>query len=278
MSYLLSELAIYPIKSIHGIKSTRAEVLFSGLKNDRRYMLVKPNGDFITGRKYPQLTQINAQVLPNNGLELSHPETENKLILNPNDFPQTYRDVTIWGNDISAQSVGEAASLWFQALLSIEAELVFFGESSQRFTSRRPDSPVGFADGYPFLLTTEASLEELNRTCPEHIRMAQFRPNIVIKGNDAFAEDTWKRIRIGEVEFENIKPCVRCIFTTIDPDNAERSKLGEPLKTLAKFRKLKNAGITFGINMVALNQGMIQQGDEVEILEYQAADSYEDKR
>ncbi|WP_394179264.1 MOSC domain-containing protein [Marinomonas posidonica] len=278
MSYLLSELAIYPIKSIHGIKHTRAEVQLSGLKDDRRYMLIKPDGDFITGRKYPQLTQIKAQILPNNCLELSHPDARSKLILNTNDFSQTYRDVTIWGNTISAQSVGETASLWFQAFLPIEAELVFFGKSSQRFTSRRPDSPVGFADGYPFLLTTEASLEELNRTCPEQIRMAQFRPNIVIKGSEAFAEDTWKRIRIGEVEFENIKPCVRCIFTTIDPDNAERSKLGEPLKTLAKFRKLKNAGITFGINMVALNQGVIQQGDEVEILEYQAADSYEDKR
>jgi len=278
MSYLLSELAIYPIKSIHGIQSSSAEVQFSGLKNDRRYMLIKPNGEFITGRKHPQLIRIKAQVLPNNQLELSHPDAQSTLIMNPNEFPQSYRDVIIWGNSMAAQSVGETANLWFQSILSVETELVFFGESSQRFTSRRPDSPVGFADGYPFLLTTEASLEALNRTCPEPIRMGQFRPNIVIKGNEAFAEDTWKRIRIGEVEFENIKPCVRCIFTTIDPDNAERSKLGEPLKTLAKFRKLKNTGITFGSNMIALNQGVIRQGDKVEILEYQQADIYEDKR
>ncbi|BFM48235.1 MOSC domain-containing protein [Marinomonas sp. THO17] len=278
MSYLLSELTIYPIKSIHGINIDQTEVLFSGLTNDRRYMLVKPNGDFITGRKHPQLTQINGKILPNNCLELSHPSNEKTLILDPVSFSEDYRDVTIWGQNLSAQSVSSEANHWFQSILGTEAELVFFGEGTQRFTSRRPDSPVGFADGYPFLLTTEASLEELNRTCPEHIRMAQFRPNMIIKGNQAFAEDTWKRIRIGEVEFEYVKPCVRCIFTTIDPDNAERSKKGEPLKTLAKFRKLKNEGITFGINMIALNQGVIQQGDKVEIIEFQTADQYEDKR
>lgn len=278
MSFLLSELAVYPIKSIHPIHPNQTKVQFSGLANDRRYMLVNPDGEFITGRKYPQLTQIRGNILPNDDLELSHPNNKKPLILNPLDFSEEYRDVVIWGQTVSAQTVSNEANLWFQSVLGIKTELVFFGKSTQRYTSRRPESPVGFADGYPFLLTTEASLEELNKTCPENIRMAQFRPNLVIKGNQAFAEDSWKRIRIGEVEFENVKPCVRCIFTTIDPDNAERSKKGEPLKTLGKFRKLKNEGITFGINLIALNEGTIHQGDEVEILEYQEADVYQDKR
>ena len=108
--------------------------------------------------------------------------------------------------------------------------------------------------------------------------MERFRPNIVITGNKPFAEDTWKRIRIGNVVFENVKPCERCIFTTLDPNTAERSRKGEPLKTLAKFRLIAKEGVTFGVNLVAENEGTIHVGDEVEILEFQQAYPYKDKR
>ncbi|MCB5161888.1 MOSC domain-containing protein [Marinomonas algarum] len=279
MSFFLSALNIYPIKSIKGIKIDDSIVRHDGLVNDRRFVLVTPDGQFISGREYPDLTLVSASQVSPNQWQITHPEMTNSLLLNETLFLEKYKNVTVWEDSLSAQQTQDNANDWFSTLLGTEVELLFFGEQSKRYTSRRPDEPVGFADGYPFLLTTQASLDELNRTCPEVIAMSQFRPNIVVEGNEAFAEDSWKRIRIGEVEFENVKPCIRCIFTTLDPLTAKRIGRGEPLKTLGKFRLLNNQeGITFGINLIALNTGHIHLNDPVEILEYQKPDVYLDRR
>ncbi|MGO2511543.1 MOSC domain-containing protein [Marinomonas polaris] len=278
MPYTLSELAIYPIKSIQGISLSSSQVESAGLYGDRRYMLVKPDGEFITGRKHPNLTLVTAKASQNGAWQLSHPELIHGLSLDLSAFSSDYAEVTVWDNSVNAQLAQENANAWFSEIAGETVKLVYFGEKSERFTKRRPEVPVGFADGYPFLLTTEASLAELNRTCPEDIQMAQFRPNLVIKGNKSFEEDSWKRIRIGEVEFENVKPCDRCIFTTLNPITAQRSKKGEPLKTLAKFRLLDKESITFGMNMIALNTGTVYLGDEVEVLEYKEPEVYIDRR
>lgn len=278
MSYTLSELFIYPIKSIQGISLASSQVELSGLYDDRRYMLVKSDGEFITGRTHPNLTLVSATRIDNTSWQLSHPEQSLKLTINPSLFSKDHTDVIIWDNSVKAQLAQEEMNTWFNEIAGEPVKLVYFGDNAQRYTSRRPEIPVAFADGYPFLLTTTASLAELNRTCPENIQMAQFRPNLVIQGNEAFAEDSWKRIRIGEVEFENVKPCDRCIFTTLNPSTAQRSKKGEPLKTLAKFRLLNKESITFGINMIALNAGNIKVGDKLEILEYQTPEEYTDRR
>lgn len=278
MSYTLSELSIYPIKSIQGISLSSSEVEIAGLYDDRRYMLVKPDGEFITGRKHPNLTLVTAKRLENNSWQLSHPDVVSDLIIDPLTFSSHYMQTIVWDNPISAQLTQEDANTWFSEVAGETVKLVYFGEQSERFTNRKPEVPVAFADGYPFLLTTEASLDELNKTCPEDIQMAQFRPNLVITGNNPFEEDSWKRIRIGEVEFENVKPCDRCIFTTLNPTTAQRSKKGEPLKTLAKFRLLSKESITFGINMIALNTGVINIDDKVEVLEYKKAEVYVDRR
>lgn len=278
MSYTLSELAIYPIKSIQGISLSSSQVENAGLCEDRRYMLVKPDGEFITGRKHPNLTLVTAKQSQNGAWQLSHPEMPYDLTIDMSAFSNDYTEVTVWDNTIYAQLAQENINTWFSEIADEAVRLVYFGEKSERFTKRRPEVPIGFADGYPFLLTTESSLDELNRTCPENIKMAQFRPNLVIKGNKPFEEDSWKRIRIGEVEFENIKPCDRCIFTTLNPITAQRSKKGEPLKTLAKFRLLGKESITFGLNMITLNTGTIYVGDEVEVLEYKEPELYVDRR
>ncbi|PJE56950.1 MOSC domain-containing protein [Marinomonas sp. BSi20584] len=278
MPYTLSELAIYPIKSIQGISLSSSQVESAGLYGDRRYMLVKPDGEFITGRKHPNLTLVTAKPSKNGAWQLSHPELIHGLSLDLSAFSSDYAEVTVWDNSVNAQLAQENANAWFSEIAGETVKLVYFGKKSERFTKRRPEVPVGFADGYPFLLTTEASLAELNRTCPEDIQMAQFRPNLVIKGNKPFEEDSWKRIRIGEVEFENVKPCDRCIFTTLNPITAQRSKKGEPLKTLAKFRLLDKESITFGMNMIALNTGTVYVGDEVEVLEYKEPEVYIDRR
>ncbi|ETX09553.1 sulfurase [Marinomonas ushuaiensis DSM 15871] len=278
MTYSLSKLAIYPIKSIHGITLQTSQVNEAGLLNDRRYMLVTPDGECVTGREFPKLTLIKAEQLEDGAWLLSHPTLVTELTLSPKSLSGNYKNVVIWEESVQGEVALEEANIWFSSILAEPVELVYFSDKSVRFTSRKPDSPVAFADGYPFLLTTQASLNELNRTCPEDIKMAQFRPNLVIEGNKPFEEDSWKRIKIGEVEFENVKPCIRCIFTTLNPETAERLKKGEPLKTLGKFRLLDKKGITFGINMIALNTGIINVDDKVEILEYQEADTYNDRR
>ena len=278
MPYTLSELVIYPIKSIQGISLPSSQVKNAGLCDDRRYMLVKPDGEFITGRKHPNLTLVTAKLIENGAWHLSHPEVSNDFIIDLSSFSSNYTEVTVWDSPVNAQPAQEDVNAWFSEIAGEIVKLVCFGERSERFTKRRPEVPVGFADGYPFLLTTESSLDELNRTCLEDIKMAQFRPNLVIKGNQPFEEDSWKRIRIGEVEFENVKPCDRCIFTTLNPITAQRSKKGEPLKTLAKFRLLGKESITFGLNMIALNTGVINIDDKVEVLEYKEPEAYVDRR
>ncbi|NVK71935.1 MAG: MOSC domain-containing protein [Oceanospirillaceae bacterium] len=278
MSYTLSDLFIYPIKSIQGIPLATSQVELAGLYNDRRYMLVKPDGEFITGRTHPSLTLVSAKRIDEECWQLSHPNQPKTLIISPTSFSPNHADVLIWDDYVNAQLAQEDANTWFSEVAGEPLKLVYFGETAERYTSRRPEVPVAFADGYPFLLTTEASLFELNRTCPKEIKMAQFRPNLVIKGNEPFEEDSWIRIRIGEVEFENVKPCVRCIFTTLDPNTAERIGKGEPLKTLGKFRLLEQQGVTFGINMIALNTGNIHVNDSVEVLEYKEPEVYSDRR
>lgn len=278
MTYFLSDLSIYPIKSIKGISLKSSQVSEEGLWGDRRYMIVKPNGEFITGREYPALSLIKSEWIKRGIWKLSHPNLPNFIEINPSDFSDEHQDVLIWDDTLSAQKAKENINAWFSDVLNESVRLVYFSEQSKRFTSRRPESPVAFADGYPFLLTTQASLEELNTTCTQTIAMTQFRPNLVVQGNSAFEEDSWKRIRIGDVEFENVKPCIRCIFTTLNPETAERLPKGEPLKTLGKFRLLDNKGITFGINMIALNSGEIHVNDEVEVLEYKTPEIYTDRR
>jgi uncharacterized protein YcbX len=278
MSYSLSELVIYPIKSIKGISLETSQVDKAGLWGDRRYMLVNSDGECMTARTHPILILVVAEAAESGVWQLSHSGMSSNLILDPATFSDKYEDVVVWENTVNGQRVLEEADTWFSKIVGETVKLIYFGDKSERYTNRRPEVPVAFADGYPFLLTTQASLLELNRTSPECIEMAQFRPNLVIKGNKPFEEDSWKRIKIGEVEFENVKPCIRCIFTTLNPTTAERLPKGEPLKTLGKFRLLDNKGITFGINMVALNTGRIHLDDKVEVLEYQEPDGYLDRR
>lgn len=269
MDYSLSEINIYPIKSVQGISLEACQVTSAGLLNDRQYMLVDEKNEFVTGRDKPTLTQVQVDEVSTTEWRLSHPSKNDIFIFHTDQLTSGYKKVVIWEDELEAQIASQEVNDWFSDIVEKPVQLVFFGSQSKRFTKRKPDTPVAFADGYPFHLTTEASLAELNDNCTIKSSMAQFRPNLVVKGNKAFEEDSWKRIRIGEVEFENVKPCVRCIFITVDPATGERYKRGEPLKTLGKFRVLKNKGITFGTNLIAVNSGVVNQGDQVEVLEYQ---------
>lgn len=270
-SAYLQSLHIYPIKSAAGITLSTSWVDDLGLSFDRRFVLTEPNGQFITARTQPTLCLINVNVTEH-GLILTAPGMP-ALHVHYQELSKTYQQVRVWKDDIQAQYGNEKYDLWFSQYLQYPCKLHYFGEQSKR-PVKNSHKQVAFADGYPLLLISQASLDDLNHKISHQsahkVSMSQFRPNIVINNCDAFAEDTWRHIRIGEVEFEVTKPCSRCIFTTVNPENAEKSAKQEPLTTLKGYRQVANGDVMFGQNLIALNQGSIKQNDEVVILQKQS--------
>ncbi len=273
MSALLSQVTVYPIKSTSGIHLNHAFVEEKGLAFDRRFVLTDKQGVFITARTQPKLTLIHSAITED-GLHLKAPEMP-ALDIVKSDFGGMYTSVEVWGDKFKGLWCHKNYDLWFSEFLGVDCRLLYFGEHSQRQV-KDLDSQVGFADGYPLLIISQASLDDLNARVSSSVSMDQFRPNLVVKDCDAFAEDTWKRIRIGGVEFEVVKPCSRCIFTTIDPKTAEKHADQEPLVTLQKYRKGSSGEVYFGQNLVALNEGKISLYDSVEVLEYQTPEAYPD--
>lgn len=262
----LTDIYIYPIKSVKAINQPAAKVEQSGLSFDRRYMLIDLDGKFITGRTHPQLTQIDVQ-FSQKTLRLSAPNMA-PLTIDPALFSTEMLTSEIWNDKVDAQHCHSDYDSWFSRYLKQPCQLVFFSENSQRCVKNR-DTGVAFADGYPLLLVNQTSVELLNAKLENPVTALHFRPNIVIKGDFPFIEDSWARIKIGEVEFEVSKPCSRCLFTNVDPKTGVASG-NEPLATLAKFR-YHQGDIDFGQNLIPLNSGMIRAGDEVQVLATQGA-------
>jgi uncharacterized protein YcbX/ferredoxin len=266
----LQSLHIYPIKSAAGISLSTSWVDDLGLSLDRRFVITDKNGQFITARTEPTLCLIKVN-LSAQGLILTAPDMP-ALHLLYQELSPIYKKVTVWQDEIQAQYGHENFDLWFSQFLKKPCQLLYFGKKSQRLVSKS-HKKIAFADGYPLLLTSQASLDDLNNRLTQQsipaITMKQFRPNIVANLCDAYAEDTWQHIRIGEVEFEVTKPCSRCIFTTVNPNNAENHPQQEPLTTLINYRQVASGDVMFGQNLIALNQGSIQQGDEIVILKKQ---------
>ena len=270
----LSSISIYPVKSLKGLTLSDAFVGDHGLEFDRRFMLSDEGGNLLSAREIPELLLFQV-LLREDGLEIVAPDGDHLTVRIP-EFFQNYRQVVVWGDEINAQRCGPTTDEWFSNKLNLDCELLYFGEQSERFTALKPEKSVAFSDGYPLLLISEASLADLNQRTQSAINMDQFRTNLVVSGNDAFAEDGWKRIRIGEVEFEIVKPCSRCVMTTYDSQTAQATPNSEPLRTLSQYRRGEDGEVYFGQNLVALNSGQIRCGDTVKVLEVQTADIYPD--
>jgi len=272
LSPILQSLHIYPIKSTAGISLSNSWVDDLGLSFDRRFVVSDLNGQFITARTEPTLCLIRVN-LTEHGLILTAPDMP-ALVINYRELSREYQKITVWNDDIQAQYGNKTYDLWFSQYLKKTCQLFYYGENSQRCVSNS-HKKIAFADGYPLLLISQASLDDLNKKMsgqsPQEISMAQFRPNLVVNSCDAFAEDTWQHIRIGEVEFEVSKPCSRCIFTTVNPTSAGKHPQQEPLKTLTTYRQVASGDVMFGQNLIALNQGSIKQGDEIIVLKKQSA-------
>lgn len=263
----LTSLSIYPLKSCAELPLTQATVEPLGLRHDRRWMVVDSEGAFMTGRDTHALVHLRAE--PSlTGLHLSAPGMRPVEIPLPS--PEAPRlDVTVWNDACSAAHVQAGADEWLSEYLGQPVRLVYVDEWMERAVERpyaAPEDRVGFADGYPVLVATEASLADLNRRLARPVGMNRFRPNLVVSGGEAWAEDRWKRLRVGEVELAVGKPCARCVFITVDPERARRDADREPLRTLATFRT-RASKVLFGQNLLVRRPGTLKVGDTVEILE-----------
>lgn len=270
MSFV-DNISIYPIKSAAGIDLSVSWVDNFGLSFDRRFVLSDPNGKFITARTDPTLCLVQVHITPD-GIMLNAPNMPS-LKVSYSVFSEQYQSVTVWNDSIEAQHCLAQYDMWFSQYLGRPCQLMFFGEKSQRKVEKFSNS-VAFADGYPLLLISQASLNDLSSKAGMELSMKRFRPNIVVNDTDAFEEDSWEHIRIGEVEFELVKPCSRCVFTTVEPSTGQFHHQKEPIKTLASYRQVEGGDVMFGQNLVPLNQGSIKQGDKVEVMSYKDAPTF----
>lgn len=264
MSPTLTAIHIYPIKSCRGITVNASHLSVWGLQSDRAWMVVTPEGKFLTQRDVPRLALVETMLGPD-GLHLNAPG-QTALLVPPLSPPDSTMKVEVWRDSCWAVDQGEEAAAWFSEFLSLQCRLVRIGEGYDRPVNSvgTAEAQVSFADAYPLLLISEASLTDLNQRLAEPIPMNRFRPNLVVSGCEAYAEDSWQQIRINGIIFDVVKPCERCIITTTDQVTATR-KGPEPLKTLATYRKVKN-GVIFGQNLIHREQGEIQVGSSIEIL------------
>lgn len=260
----LSEIWIYPIKSLGGIALREAVVEERGLQHDRRWMLVDLDGKFITQRKVHEMALIDV-ALETDGLTVMHrsfPQDPLFILFEPTSSESI--KVQVWDDQVEAITVSEEADRWFSRHLNRSVSLVKMPEQTKRLIDPRyakNGEAVSFADGYPLMAISQASLDALNTRLPELVSMRRFRPSVVIQGTLPHAEDTWTNIRIGSATFKAVKPCARCVLTTIDPATGQTGS--EPLKTLATYRN-QNGKILFGMNLLA-QPGLIAVGDRVEI-------------
>ena len=276
----ISQINIYPIKSLKGISLNEAIIEKRGLQYDRRWMLVDENGVFFTQREFPKMATI-AIDLNENSLEVSSDEFENLLIPNQPTTDEKIK-VRVWQSICDAIVLENNINQWFSEVLQTNCRLVYMPDESEREVNplfNQNDDIVSFADGYPFLIIGENSLVDLNSRLENEIPMNRFRPNFVVQNSDAFAEDNWKKLSIGNTIFRTTKLCERCVITTVD-QNGGFFTGKEPLKTLVNYRLAKDVfpdnfesfglgknAVLFGQNLIAENFGeTVKIGDDVKIL------------
>jgi uncharacterized protein len=263
MPVTLSELHIYPVKSLGGIALKEARVTERGLQHDRRWMVVDPAGRFLTQREHPKMATVWVDVGADS-LSLAAPDRDTIDVAFESALAPELR-VQVWSSEVDARAVSSEADGWLSGHLGTPCRLVHMPDSTRRACNPDYagfDEVVSFADGYPFLVTNEASLADLNRRAGTDLPMNRFRSNLVVRGAEAWAEDHWKEFTIGEVRFKVAKPCGRCQVTTTDQATGE-VRGPEPLATLATFRD-SEFGVRFGMNLVALGSGTLRVGDRVE--------------
>ncbi len=266
--YSLAQIFIYPIKSLGGIELKSWQVEMRGFKYDRRWMLVDENNKFISQRTCPSMSLLNVN-LNDEGLKVYQINDERNSITIPYEPPDKYASkVEIWDDYVDAVHLSNNYDEWFSRALNYKCKLVQMNDKSVRLVDKKyspGQSIVSFADAFPFLILGEASLNLLNNKLNQKTPVNRFRPNLVFAGGDAHDEDKWKTIRINQIRFSVVKPCSRCVITTIDQNTGEKSE--EPLRTLSKYRKIGNK-VMFGQNLIHDSGGVIETGQEITVEEW----------
>jgi uncharacterized protein YcbX len=264
----LSELNIYPVKSLKGIALSEAVVEDRGLRHDRRWMLVDSANQFLTQREHPVMARIEIKI---DGDRVTAGFDGSDIEMPLESAADEFHTVRIFNSTVRSQFYPSEVDRFFSDMLGADCRLVTMPEGAHRavdpaFAVRRFKDEVSFADGYPFMLLGEASLADLNSRLADQVPMNRFRPNFVVTGSEAFAEDNWSVVKIGSTVFHVVKSCGRCVITTVDQVTGEKTGK-EPLRTLSIYRTVKGNAL-FGRYLIAENPGgIVRVGDEIEVLE-----------
>ena len=264
MQPTLAQINLFPVKSCAPLAPDHAIVERRGLRGDRRWMIVNAENRFITARKHPRLVLIHA-IFDGDSLRLDAPGMP-CLHLRV-DACADASQVIVWDDEVAARPAHAEADAWISDYLGFAARFVFMADDCERSIDpafAKPGDHVSFADGFPLLLISQAALDDLNARLELPVPMLRFRPSLVIANTAPHAEDDWRAIRIGEVAIDVVKPCVRCVLTTVDPASGAFDPTGEPLRTLITYRRGPK-GVTFGQNLIPRERGTIRIGDPVSI-------------
>lgn len=261
---ILSELWRFPMKSAAGQALERGELGPRGLEQDRHWMLVDLTGGFLTQRQLPRMALITTALDAAGALHLSAPGMPPCPV---RARPELRVAVRVWGDTCLAAACDEGTDAWLSDFLAQPCRLVYLPTAERRPVDphyAQPEDQVGFADGFPLLLISQASLDDLNTRLTAPIPMRRFRPNLVVAGSAPYAEDAWRVIRIGAIVMRVVKPCSRCPIPNVDPDTGIPGS--EVLRTLTRYRRRDNK-VYFGQNLLHDGPGVLTVGMPVEILE-----------
>ncbi len=260
MKLSLASIHVYPVKSLGGFTVEEANLTDRGLEHDRRWMLVDPEGVFLTQREHAAMACLHINALES-GFRVT--DVRNGATL---DLPWTMetaeeRMCGVWSARVRTLRGIAGWNAWFSQQLGASVELVFMPDATKRRTDGRyAKGLTSLSDGFPYLIVSEASLDDLNERLDEPVPVDRFRPNLVIAGGAPFQEDGWKEITIGEASFQLVKPCARCVIISTDQESGARGK--EPLRTLATYRSL-GSKVLFGMNAMGVQSGTVRIGDAV---------------
>ncbi|MBI1193755.1 MAG: MOSC domain-containing protein [Bacteroidetes bacterium] len=267
----ISGLYLYPIKSCRGLAVQEAQALPQGFDRDRRWMLVDDNGRFLSQRETPLMCRIQPH-LNHHGFSVGYlHESIPRLHIAADSSQGEKVQVSVWDDTLTAYRVSDQADAWFSQVLQRSCHLVWLGPDSHRPVDPRyaqADDETSFSDGYPYLIAGQETLDDLNQRLAlageSPVPMERFRPNIVLSGLAPGAEDQARKLQCGALTFDLVKPCTRCVVTTLDTATGQYGT--EPLRTLASYRRGEK-GVLFGMNALVRGAGLLRVGDEVRVKE-----------
>jgi uncharacterized protein len=262
----ISNLYIYPIKSLGGIELQNAQLTDRGLEHDRRWMLVDEHNQFLTQRSFPRMALLKTAFKENKLIVFERDDEDDALTLDLVPVNGDKIQVDVWDDNCEAQQVSTTADLWFSDKLRRKVKLVYMPDSSRRKVDEiyaLQNDITSFSDGYPVLLIGQSSLDDLNSKLDQPVPMNRFRPNIVFTGGAPYQEDEMLHFKIKDLDFYGVKPCGRCVMTTINQDTGTGGQ--EPLRTLSLYRTANNK-VNFGQNILHTGFGRINVGDEIRLL------------